>query len=142
MRYLVLAFLCSIAVIAYIQRTGINSASTPIMRDFAIDTEQFGTIGFAWLIGYALLQVPAGWLADRWGSRNALAFYAVLWSILTAAIALCHNLTMLLVLWFAMGMALAGVFPCAAKSIGAWFPDTQKAMASGLLGSSTMLGNA
>ena len=41
-----------------------------------------------------------------------------------------------------MGLALAGIFPCAAKSIGAWFPDTEKAMASGLLGSATMFGNA
>jgi MFS family permease len=142
MRYIVLAFLCSIAVIAYIQRTGINSADTPIQRELGIDTEQFGTIGFAWLIGYALLQVPAGWLADRWGSRNALAFYAVLWSIIAGSIGLCQSYEALIVLWFVMGMALAGVFPCAAKSIGAWFPDTQKAMASGLLGSSTMLGNA
>jgi nitrate/nitrite transporter NarK len=142
MRYFVLLFLCLIAVIAYIQRTGINSAYTPIQREFDIDTEQFGAIGFAWLMGYAILQVPAGCLADRWGSRNALAFYAVIWSILTGAIGLCQNYEALLVLWFVMGMALAGIFPCAAKSIGAWFPDTQKAMASGLLGSSTMLGNA
>lgn len=142
MRYLVLTFLCLVAVIAYIQRTGINSASTPIMREFEIDTEQFGTIGFAWLVGYALLQVPAGWLADRWGARNTLTFYALLWSLITAAIGLCQDYGTLLVLWFIMGMALAGVFPCAAKSIGAWFPDTQKAMAAGLLGSSTMLGNA
>ena len=142
MRYFVLMFLCLIAVIAYIQRTGINSASTPIQADFDIDTEQFGKIGFAWLIGYALLQLPAGWLADRWGSRNALAFYAVVWSVITGGIGLCQQFETLLVVWFAMGMALAGVFPCAAKSIGAWFPDTQKAMASGLLGSSTMLGNA
>ncbi|MBI1832135.1 MAG: MFS transporter [Planctomycetes bacterium] len=142
MRYLVLFFLCLIAVIAYIQRTGINSADTPIQREFQIDTEQFGTIGFAWLVGYALLQMPAGWLADRWGSRNTLTFYAVLWSLITGAIGLCPDYETLVVLWFVMGMALAGVFPCAAKSIGAWFPDTQKAMAAGLLGSSTMLGNA
>ncbi len=142
MRYLVLAFLCAIAVIAYIQRTGLNAVKAQICSDVGIDTEDFGAVGSAWLLGYAILQVPAGWLADRFGSRNVLVVLAIVWSLLTGVIGLCRNFEELLVLWFAMGLALAGVFPCAAKSIGAWFPDTQKAMASGLLGSATMLGNA
>jgi nitrate/nitrite transporter NarK len=142
MRYLVLAFLCAIAVLAYVQRLGVQTAYAEIQRDFGINTEQFGTLGTALLFGYAMMQVPAGWLADRIGSRNALVLYAILWSIITALIGFCEEFETLLVVWFAMGMALAGVFPCAAKSIGVWFPDTQKAMASGLLGSFTMLGTA
>ena len=142
MRYVVLMFLCLIAVIAYIQRLGLQTVSTPIQDDFGINTEEFGILGSVWLIGYALMQVPAGWLADQIGGRNALALYAIVWSMLTAGIGLCVNFEMLLAVWFTMGMALAGVFPCAAKSIGAWFPDTQKAMASGMLGSFTMLGTA
>jgi nitrate/nitrite transporter NarK len=142
MRYSVLLFLCTIAIISYIQRTGINAVKSLVCVNVQIDTEQFGAVGTAWLVGYAIMQVPAGWLADRFGSRNVLCVLAIVWSILTAAIGLCTHLNSLMVLWFVMGLALAGIFPCAAKSIGAWFPDTQKAMASGLLGSSTMLGNA
>lgn len=142
MKYVVLTFLCSIAVIAYVQRVGVNSAKQPVARDLQLDTEQFGVLGSAFLIGYALMQVPSGWLADRWGSRRALALYAVLWSGLTGIFGLTHDFWSAAVLWLVMGMAQAGVFPCAAKAIGAWLPDTQKAMASGLLGSSTMLGTA
>ncbi len=142
MRYTVLGFLCLIAVIAYVQRTGVNAVKAPICGDLGINTEQFGAVGSAWLLGYTIMQLPAGWLADRFGSRNVLAALAILWSILTALIGLCTNFETLFVLWFAMGLALAGIFPCAAKAIGAWFPDTEKALASGLLGSSTMLGNA
>lgn len=142
MRYLVLLFLCFSAIIAYIQRTGVNSVKQPICGDLGINTEDFGIIGSAWLVGYALMQVPAGWLADRYGGRNVLAALAVVWSILTGVIGWCTTFEAFLVVWFLMGMALAGIFPCAAKLIGAWFPDTEKAMASGLLGSATMLGNA
>lgn len=142
MRYLVLVFLCSIAVIAYIQRTGVNAVKKAITFDLDINTEDFGTIGSAWLVGYALMQVPSGWLADRFGSRVVLVVLAILWSLLTGALGICTHFWMLLILWFVMGMALAGIFPCAAKSIGAWFPDAEKAMASGLLGSATMLGGA
>lgn len=142
MRYLVLTFLCLIALIAYVQRLGVQTANTPIQRDFDINTEQFGSIGGALLLGYALMQVPAGWFADRIGSRNALVLYALLWSAIAGSIGLCERYETLRIVWFLMGMALAGVFPCAAKSIGAWFPDTEKATASGLLGSFTMLGTA
>src|SRR5207244_8497524 len=96
----------------------------------------------AWLVGYAIMQVPGGWLADRFGGRIVLVVLAILWSLLTALLGWCENFEIMLALWFVMGLALAGIFPCAAKSIGAWMPDTEKAMASGLLGSSTMLGNA
>lgn len=142
MRYRVLAFLCLIATIAYVQRAGLNSATDSIQRYHQIDTEQFGALGSAWLIGYALMQVPAGWLADRWGSKRTLTMLAIGWSVLTGTIGLCPTYPLLLAQWFITGMAMAGVFPCAAKSIAAWFPDTQKAMASGLLGASTMLGAA
>ena len=142
MRYFVLMFLCLIAVIAYVQRLGVQTANTAIESDFQINTEQFGTLGTALLVGYAILQLPAGWLADRIGSRNAMVIFAVTWSLITGAIGLCERFETLLAMWFAMGLALAGVFPCAAKSIGAWFPDTEKATACGLLGSFTMLGTA
>ncbi len=142
MRYFVLAFLCLIAVIAYVQRLGVQSASKQIEGEYRIDTELFGTLGTMWLIGYAVMQIPSGWLADRIGSRNALTIYAIVWSAIAGSIGLCTSFELLLVVWFVMGMALAGVFPCAAKAIGAWFPDTEKAMASGLLGSFTMLGTA
>src|SRR5688500_10747308 len=142
MRYVLLALLCLIAMIAYVQRVGINSVYEPIQYELSINTEQFGALGSVFLLGYALMQVPAGWLADRWGSRRALALYAVSWSLLTGLIGLADNFGSLAILWFSMGMAQAGVFPSAAKAIGAWFPDTQKAMASGLLGSATMLGTA
>ncbi len=142
MRYLVLTFLCLIAVIGYVQRLGIQTAHEPIEHQFLINTEQFGMLGTAWLIGYALLQIPAGWFADRFGSRNALAAFAIIWSLITASIGFCTTYESLLALWFVMGLAQAGIFPCAAKSIGAWFPDTEKATASGLLGSFTMLGTA
>jgi nitrate/nitrite transporter NarK len=142
MRYLVLAFLCLVAVIAYVQRLGVQTADKQLQAEFHVNTEQLGTLGTAWLIGYAITQVPAGWLADRIGSRLALGGFAVLWSLLAGSIGLCGDFGQLVALWFAMGLAMGGVFPCAAKAIGAWFPDTEKATASGLLGSFTLLGTA
>jgi MFS family permease len=141
-KYIVLVFLCTVAVIAYMQRLGIQTAYEPIQTELEIGTEQFGTLGTAWLLGYALMQLPCGWLADRWGSRKALVLYAFLWSLLTGSIGLCRSFETLIVVWFLMGVALAGAFPCAARSLSVWFPDTEKATASGFLGSFMLLGAA
>ena len=142
MRYVVLGFLCLIAMVAYVQRGAISVPAQTIAADLALGEGDMGWVMFAWAIGYSALQLPGGWLADRWGSRRALLLYAMLWSALTAAAGLAYDFASLLAVWGLMGAAQAGVFPCAAKAIGAWFPDTQRAVAAGLLGSSMALGIA
>src|SRR5215469_13170871 len=80
MRYHVLAFLCAAAVIAYVQRLGFNVAERTVRGDLGLDREQIGRVMAAWSLGYALLQLPAGWLGDRFGSRRVLTTLAPAWS--------------------------------------------------------------
>src|SRR5215213_3926579 len=67
-RYTLLALLCLAAAIAYVQRSGISVPAKEIQADLRIDKALFGNVFFAWYMGYALMQIPSGWLADRWGS--------------------------------------------------------------------------
>jgi MFS family permease len=142
MRYGVLAFLCAGAVIAYVQRLGLNVAEETLRGDLGLNKEQMGQVMAAWYLGYAIFQLPSGWLADRWGSKRALVFLAIGWSVLTALVPLARGHLGLLLIWFAMGSVQAGIFPCSAKSIGIWFGDARRASASGLLASSQALGAA
>src|SRR5262245_11654795 len=142
MRYHVLTFLCAAAVIAYVQRLGFNLAEKTVRGDLGLDKEQIGRVMAAWSLGYALLQLPSGWLADRFGSRRALTVLALAWSVRTGLVVLAWHLSSLLVLCFCMGLAKAGIFPCSTKSIGQWFGDTSRASAVGLLASSMALGSA
>jgi MFS family permease len=142
MRYQVLALLCAAAVIAYVQRLGFNVAERTVRGDLGLEREQIGRVMAAWSLGYALVQLPSGWLADRFGSRRALAALALAWSVLTGLVGLAWDYHSLLVLWFCMGLAQAGIFPCSTKSIGQWFGDTSRASAVGLLGGSMALGSA
>jgi sugar phosphate permease len=142
MRYQVLAFLCAAAVIAYVQRLGFNVAERTVRGALGLDREQIGRVMAAWSLGYALLQLPSGWLADRFGSRRVLTALALAWSALTGLVGLAWDFHSLLALWFCMGLAQAGIFPCSAKSIGQWFGDPGRASAAGLLGSAMALGSA
>ena len=143
-RYQVLAFLCLIAAIAYIQRAALSVPAEEISTDlkFADLAQDMGWVQSAWYFCYALMQLPSGWLADRIGSRRALTGLCVLWSSATVLSAFATSLPTLLILWGMMGAAQAGAFPCAAKAIGQIFPDSERARASGLLACGMAIGGA
>ena len=142
MRYTVLGFLCLATVIAYVQRSALGVPSKAIETELGLRPEEMGLVLGAWYWVYAFGQLPAGWLADRIGGKAALILFAVGWSVLTALAGLATDLAGLLVLWAAMGAGQAGLFPCATKAIGATFPKTRQAFASGCLACGMALGAA
>jgi MFS family permease len=143
-RYQVLALLCACAVIAYVQRAALSVPAAEIARDlrFSDLAGDMGRIQSAWYLGYALMQLPSGWLADRIGSRRGLAILSVVWSLATLSCVFADDFVSLLLLWGVMGAAQAGVFPCAVKALGQIFAETERARATGLLGSGMMIGGA
>src|SRR5947207_2475146 len=142
MRHTLLTFLCLITVVAYVQRTAMNGATKEIEKSLGIDSRDLGLVMGAWYLAYALCQLPSGWVADRLGSKPALVLFAVLWSALTGLAGLAGGLPALLLLWGLMGGFQAGVFPCCTKAIGATFPRTEQAFASGMLACCMGLGAA
>ncbi|MBI1323454.1 MFS transporter [bacterium] len=143
-RFAVLAFLCASAAIAYVQRAALSVPAAEIAGDlaFADLARDMGYVQSAWYFAYALMQIPSGRLADRLGSRRALAIFSITWSLATFAAAFASGFWSLVVLWALMGAAQAGAFPCAAKALGQIFPETQRARATGLLASGMMIGGA
>ena len=83
MRYLVLTMVCLAAVIAYVQRLALTVPTRTIQSDLGIDEQDVGLILGCWYWAYAVLQVPAGWVADRLGSKRALVLFVLLWSAFT-----------------------------------------------------------
>lgn len=85
MRYQILALFFLMAGIAYVQRAAISVPAEQVAKDLAISNfgNSMGFVQSAWYLGYALLQIPAGRLADRWGSRSAILLYCILWSLAT-----------------------------------------------------------
>lgn len=142
MRYQVLGFLCIVAAIAYIQRSAISVPAAEIAKDLRFSDLATQSVHSAWYLGYALLQIPSGWLADRIGSRLALAGLCVLWSVLTLLTGFSADFNSLMIVWFLMGAAQAGAFPCAAKAIGQVFPEKERARASGFLAAGMAIGGA
>ena len=149
MRYAILTFLWAVALVAYVQRSAISVPLQEIGRDLAVQNTWFGdatrALGFlqsAWHFGYALLQSPAGRLADRIGGRRAIVLLAILWSLATAVTGLARSYWELVAAWTLMGALQAGVFPCAVRSLGQVFGEKERARASGWLGAGMLAGGA
>jgi MFS family permease len=144
MRYRLLALLCLVAMIAYIQRAAISVPLARIAADFKVVdvARDMGWVQSAWYFGYALMQLPSGWLADRWGSRLAIAIFCAAWSMFTVVTATAQDYYSLMTFWALMGAAQAGIFPCSAKAIGQTFPELERARASGLLACGMAIGGA
>ena len=149
MRSAILTFLWAVALVAYVQRSAISVPLQEIGRDLAVQDTWFGdatrALGFlqsAWHLGYAVMQIPAGRLADRIGGRRALVILAVLWSLATALTGCARSYWQIVAAWTAMGALQAGVFPCAVRSIGRVFGDRERARASGWLGAGMLAGGA
>jgi sugar phosphate permease len=142
MRYMVLMLVCLAAVIAYVQRTALTVPTRTIQADLGIDERDVGLIMACWYWAYALLQVPAGWVTDRLGSKRALILFVLLWSAFTGLAGLTTGHYQLLVIWSCVGFAQTGLVPGGAKAIGGWLLSTERAFGAGMFGASMALGGA
>ena len=141
-RYVVLAWLCAAAMIAYVARNSISAAESSIRTSLNLTEWEMGIALGAFFLPYALLQVPTGWLSHIWGSRLALPLFSLLGSVMTGVFAWAGGFYTLTIGRFGMGVAQAGLFPAATSTMAKWFPATQRGMASGLLTSFMSIGGA
>lgn len=141
-RYYVLAALLVITAINYVQRNCISPTATTIEEELGVSGPQLDLAAGAFFLAYTLLQVPSGWLAQRWGSRITLPLYAVGWSLALIACAVASGFSGLYAGRLAMGALQAGIFPCCTLILAVWFPATQRGVATSLLNSSMLIGSA
>ncbi|HEY7868806.1 MAG TPA: MFS transporter, partial [Methylomirabilota bacterium] len=102
-RWAVLALLMAAQLMANVGPLGIPSIAPLIRRDLDLSLTQAGSFLSAYYIGPALVSLPAGWLADRWGVRHAMALGQALIAIGLFAAAAAPSFSVLAVI-----MVLAG----------------------------------
>src|SRR5713226_3185538 len=121
-RYIVLAGLCAVTLIAYVHRNSIAVAEKEIRADLGLTPEQMAWVMSAFFAAYAVAQIPTGWLGHIWGTRRALSLFALLDALAAGLFGLAGNLPTLLAARLGMGTAQAGMLPCATNSVSKWFP--------------------
>lgn len=141
-RYVVLAFTLVVTAISYLDRVCISMAGPFIQRDLGINDAQMGKIYSAFILAYALFEIPAGWLADRFGPRLMLTRVVVWWSALTALTGWVNGFAWLLAVRFLFGIGEAGTFPGLSRAYARWLPERRHGYAFGLAVMTALLGGA
>ena len=131
-----------LSLITYIDRAVISSAKGDMAAHLALSDQSMGAVFSVFALGYALAQIPSGWLADRYGPRLALAAIVAVWSLLTAGTGAVGGLGALLAARFLFGVAEAGAFPGAARAISNWLDRPERGLANGIIFSGSRLGAA
>ncbi len=131
-----------VAVLLYLDRICLSTASESVGKDLNLSDEQVSWVLSAFFWTYALAQLPAGWLGDRYGARWVLSSYVILWSISTALLGWAGGLASLFVLRLACGLFEAGAYPVCSRIVRTWVPPQHRGFASGIVAVGGRLGGA
>ena len=122
---------------AYVLRMNISVASPFMMTELNLDKIQMGRVFSAFMLGYALFQVPWGVSGDRLGPGRILTWAAIAWTITTLLTGVLPgwvvpagtaSLAILIGLRFLLGASQAAAYPVASRAISAWLPPSQRAL--------------
>jgi ACS family glucarate transporter-like MFS transporter len=130
------------AFVSYVERMNISVAAVLMMPELALSGTQMGQIFSSFLWGYAIFQIPAGWIGDVVGPRITLTLAALLWCITSllsgflpgtyvkgaASVILC-----LWILRFLLGAGEAATFPVGARAIRNWTPLWERGIGNSIM---------
>ena len=146
-RLIIVGMIFVAVVINYLDRSNISITVPEMKRAFGFDNRQMGLVlsGFGW--SYAAFQICGGWLADRIAPRFLYPAILILWSVCTAllgtaGILIGSGIASLFLLRLAIGALEAPAYSINNQVTTAWFPDRERAGATGFYISGQFVGIA
>jgi ACS family glucarate transporter-like MFS transporter len=124
--------------VSYLDRVNLSVAGHLIAQEFHLDNPELGLVFGAFPLGYALLQIPGGWLADRFGPRRVLALGGVWWAVfttLTGAVpaTIAAPLAVFWTVRFLLGVGEAVMYPSSNRWVANWIPTAERGTANGMI---------
>lgn len=148
----IVAMLCATATAGYICRVNVSTAAPLLMEEFGLSQIEMGRIFSAFLLGYALFQIPSGAVADRIGARRLLSSIGWLWVIITVLQVVVGRgpfqttaaaaLALFMVFRLLLGISASPTYPGSAQGVSRWVVPQYQARANGIVIASIGLGSA
>ena len=131
--WILVLFLLGVTV-NYITRNSLGILAPELKTELGITTEQYSWIVGAFQLAYTLFQPICGWLIDVIGLKLGFLICATLWAVACIAHAGAGSWLHMALLRFGMGASEAAATPANAKTIGEWFPKSERPVAAGWAG--------
>ena len=113
-----------------------------IQADLRLTEAQLGLLFSAFFWTYSLVQIPVGWLAERYGAHRVLAAGLTLWAVATICVGVAHTFPVLLLLRLLLGIGESAGFPCVSKLLAAVVPIKSLGTANGIVAFAYLSGPA
>ena len=114
-------------IISFMDRTNIGFAFAGMGHDLGITKTQQGLAGGIFFIGYLFLQIPGGYLAERWSAKKFVGIMILVWGVFAVLSGLVQDFNQLLIVRFLLGVAEGGIWPAILVLISHWFPTGERA---------------
>ena len=129
-------------LINYVDRGNLALAAPLLSREWGMSASQLGILLSAFFWTYVLLQVPMGWLVDRFSASALLAAGFLAWSGATIFTGLARGFATLLGMRLLLGMGEAVIFPASSKIFSEHLEEKERGLANGLLVAAIRWGTA
>jgi MFS transporter, ACS family, D-galactonate transporter len=128
-----IAFLLSVGVLVnFFDRVNLSVSQDALHASFGLSMIAFGFLSSAYSWTYALMQIPAGVLLDRFGVRKVGCVSTLLWSAASFGAAISTGLAGFFGARFLLGIGESPTFPANAKALGYWFPQAERSLATAI----------
>ena len=145
-RWWLLALLFTAMLISYAHRSALSIAvgakSSSMSADLHLSEAGIGILLSAFFWVYAFMQVPAGWLVDRFGVRRAYSLGFVFWSLTSSLTGFVNGFAALLGVRVALGAGQAISFPASSRAVANWFQESERGTVTGIYLTGVRLGTA
>ncbi|MDY3679304.1 MAG: MFS transporter [Actinomyces urogenitalis] len=138
-RWVVLAIIFLGYVVCMADRSNVGAVLPYIKDEFHISNFASGAISSFFFLGYAISQIPAGLMMEKWGVRSIVSIAVLLFSIVTFAMGYTTTAVALIVLRLLLGLAEGATPVGMTTTINNWFPRHEKGTATGVYIASTQL---
>ncbi|MBC8748740.1 MULTISPECIES: MFS transporter [Paraburkholderia] len=130
-RYQILALLAVGTMINYLDRTVLGIAAPQLTKELGINAALMGLLFSVFSWSYVASQIPGGLFLDRFGSKLTYFLSMTFWSLCTLAQGLVQGIGGLFAFRLGLGVSEAPCFPTNSRVVATWFPQSERAMATG-----------
>lgn len=128
--------------INYIDRGTLSVSKSNISKEFSLDSTQMGFLFSAFFWSYALFQLVAGWLVDRYDVKWVYAIGFLIWSLSTAAMGFFSGFAVFFALRLLLGIGESVAYPATSRILAANYSEEQRGFANALIDAGSKIGPA
>lgn len=141
-RWMVFASLFALCTVNYIDRAVISICMPAIEEELHFGPELVGVILSAFFWGYTVMQIPSGWVADRFGPGKTILGSGLLWGLFQVLTGFLHSSTAFMAIRALLGASEAPIYPASTKLQSIWLTKNERTRGAAIVDAGSPLGTA